>query len=156
MDSDVLPADLRGKVETMKTHSAQIRVEATHLDRGDHANWLAQLAIAEQVLDSFREQLGIGLEELQVRGFFLVMRKVNDVFYRKQLRLGDVLEARLTMWISRPISLGFRCLFSKDGEVATEMNWEMPLVCAQRGRPCKIPSWMVEIIGTEKPELLHL
>ncbi|MES3005644.1 MAG: thioesterase family protein [Patescibacteria group bacterium] len=137
----------------MKTYSTQIRVEAEHLDKGDHANWLAQLAIAQEVHFAFRNQLGLGLDEMKEKyNLFLVMANVKDVFYRRQLRLGDVLDVNITMWISRLTSLEFHCLFYKDGKVATEMSWVMPLVSVETERLCKIPQWMIEVIGTEKPE----
>lgn len=137
----------------MKTYSAQIRVEAMHLDKGDHANWLAQLAMAQEVHFSFRNQLGIGLEEMKEKyKLFFVMQNVKDVFYRKQLRLGDVVDVQLTMWISRPTSLEFRCIFYKEGKIATEMSWVMPLVSVETERLCRIPQWMIDIIGPEKPE----
>lgn len=137
----------------MKTYSTQLRVEAEHIDKGDHANWLAQLAIAQEVHFAFRNQLGIGLEELKEKHkLFLVMANVKDVSYRKQLQLGDMLDIHITMWISRLTSLEFRCFFYKDGKIATEMSWVMPLVSVETERLCKIPSWMTEVIGTEKPD----
>ncbi|MDQ5911912.1 MAG: hypothetical protein QG568_125 [Patescibacteria group bacterium] len=136
----------------MKIHSTQIRVEAKHLDKGDHANWLAQLAMAQEVHLAFRNQLGIGLEVMKEKyKLFFVMQNVKDVFYRSQLRLGDVLDVRLTMWISRPTSLEFHCIFYKEDKIATEMSWVMPLVSVETQRLCRIPQWMINIIGTEKP-----
>ncbi len=141
----------------MKTYSTQIRVEAEHLDKGDHANWLAQLAMAQEVHFAFRNQLGLGLEEMKDKHrLFLVMANVKDVSYRRQLRLGDILDVRITMWISRLTSLEFHCLFYKDEKVATEMSWVMPLVSVETERLCKIPQWMIDVIGSEKPGPSHL
>lgn len=138
----------------MTTYSVQVRIGVEHLDKGDHANWLAQLAIAQKVHHSLRDQLGFGLEEMkETHKLFLVMGNVKNVFYRKQLREGDVIDVQITVWISSRTTLEFHCLFYKDGKVATEMNWVMPLVSVETERPCKIPEWMVNIIGTEKPEI---
>ncbi len=141
----------------MKTYSTQVRVEAVHLDKGNHANWLAQLAMAQEVHFSLRDKLGLGLEEMKEKHkLFLVMANVKDVFYRKQLRKDDILDVQITVWISSRTSLEFHCLFYKDGKVATEMRWIMPLVSVETERLCKIPQWMIDVIGLEKPELHHL
>lgn len=139
----------------MKTYSTQIRVEATHLDKGDHANWLVQLAIAQEVHLTFRDQLGLGLEYMkETHKLFLVMGTAQQS-YRIQLRERDVFEVNMTMWVSSRTTLGFHCLFRKDERVATEMSWVMPLVSAETERLCKIPQWMIDIIGLEKPEINH-
>lgn len=138
---------------SMKTYSTQITVGAEHLDKGDHANWLAQLAIAEKVHFELRDMLGIGLDTLmEGHGLFLVMHKISDVFYRRQLRCGDIIDVSITVWISGPTRLEFHCLFYKDEKISTEMSWVMPLVSMESERLCKIPQWMIEIIGTENPE----
>ena len=136
----------------MKTYSTTITVEAEHLDKGDHANWRSQLGIAEDVHHAFRDQIGIGLERLKEQHrLFLVMRHVRDVFYRQQLRLGDVITVTMTLWIASRTAVEFHCLFHKEERVATEMSWVMPLVSSTSERPTKIPDWMIEIIGLEKP-----
>lgn len=140
----------------MKTYSTLWQVEAKHIDKGDHANWIAQLTIAQEAHCTFRDQLGIGVDFLkETHGIFFVMANVKDVSYRRQLRLGDTFDVAMTMWISRTTSLEFHCLFYKDEKVATEMSWVMPLVSMETERPCKIPQWMIEIIGTEKPKSFH-
>lgn len=136
----------------MKTYSTQFTVGAEHLDKGDHANWLRQLAIAEDMHHSFRATLGIGLELMkEEHGLFLVMGHVKDVYYRKQLRRGDVVDAEITAWISSRASLEFHCLFRIAGQTVTEMSWVMPLVSFDSEGLCKIPPWMTDIIGSEKP-----
>lgn len=140
---------------SMKTYSTQVRVEAEHLDKGDHANWLAQLAIAQEVHFAFRDQLGLGLEDMKVKyKLFLVMGTAQQA-WRKQLREGDMVDIHITVWISSRSTLGFQCLFQKDEKMVTEMSWVMPLVSVQTERLCKIPQWMVDIIGSEKPDFVH-
>ena len=137
----------------MKTFSTQVRVGAEHIDRGNHANWRAQLAIVEDVHFSLRQELGLGLEQLRENcDLFLMMYNVKDIFYRKELRLGDMIDVEIVMWISGRTCLEFRCLFKKDREIATEMSWVMPLVSVNNGRPHKIPQWMIDAIGVEKPD----
>ena len=137
----------------MKTYSTQRRVEEKHIDKGNHANWLSQLRIAEEVQFAFRDELGIGLETLQEKhGLFLVMRTVSDVHYCRELRLGDTVNIMMTMWVLRPVSFGFECIFRKGNDVVTTMQWEMPLISATTGKVCLIPHWIKESIGLEKPE----
>lgn len=139
----------------MKTLSTKVTVGAEHIDIGDHANWIAQLKIAQDAHFAIRKTLGLELEKLKIEHeLFFVMSHVKNISYHRELRLGDTLDVRITMWISRPTSLEFHCLFYKeDGVVATKMNWVMPLTSTKTRRICKIPAWIVEIIGTEKPEL---
>ncbi len=141
----------------MKTYSARRKVEKEHIDEGNHANWRAQLAIAEEVHFAFREGLGFGLDELQTKGLFLVMRNVKDVEYLRQLRLGDILNIQMMMWVYTRCRLGFHCTFEKQGDekVATEMLWEMTLISEETERPLKIPDWMANAIGREIPEVLQ-
>lgn len=141
-------------VRTLKAvYLTQFTVESKHLDRGDHANWLQQLAVAEQIHHAFREALGLSLDTLQVEHkLFLVMGLVEKVRYKRQLRLADVVEAKLNMWVAKDRkSLRFSCSFSKllKGKVkpATEMSWTMPLM-SDKGRSIEIPQWMIDIIET--------
>ncbi len=130
----------------MKTYSTQFRVEEAHLDKGNHMNWLAQLAIAQELHFQFREELGLGLEELQTKhNLFLVMGVVKDVTYRRQLRCGDIVDVEMTMSILSLTRLEFHCTFRIHGQTATEMSWVMPLVSGER--PAKIPMWMTTIIN---------
>ena len=136
----------------MRTYSTQRTVAAEHIDKGDHANWIAQLAIAQEVHFDFRDTLGLGLDALKNEyKLFLVMGSVKDVSYRKQLRLGDVLDIEIRVWIPRQTCLEFSCVFKSHGKIATEMSWVMPLVSMESERLCKIPQWMTDIIGIEKP-----
>ncbi|TAK58150.1 hypothetical protein EPO17_00245 [Patescibacteria group bacterium] len=137
----------------MKTYSTQFRVEAEHLDSGNHANWLIQFKVAQNVHFAFRELLDIGLERLKEKHeLFLVMRTVKDVTFHRQLRLDDLVGIHMTMWVSSRTTLEFRCCFYTGEKLATEMSWIMPLVSTKTGRPCKIPSWMIDTIGADKPE----
>ncbi|MEI8062153.1 MAG: thioesterase family protein [bacterium] len=135
----------------MKTYSTHLVVEAEHLDEGEHAGFLAQQAMAKNAHSAMREQLGLGLMEMKERhSLFLVMRTVG-INYHSQLCLGEELDIEITMWISRPTCLAFYCTLRRDGKVTTKMGWEMALVNNSTKRPCTIPDWMREKVGTETP-----
>ena len=136
----------------MKTYSSLLWVEAKYLDKGKHANWIKQLEIAQEQHFALRENLGLGLEYLKdVHGLFLVIRTVRQQ-YHDQLRLDDVCEIETTVWVSGYASLEFTCVFFKDKKIVTEMSWIMPLVSMKTDGLVKIPLWMKDAIGPEKPE----
>lgn len=137
----------------MKTYSTQFRVEAEHLDKGDHVNWLVQLKVAQNAHFAFRELLDLGLEILKEKhGLFLIMRAVKNVTFHRQLRLDDLVDVHVTMWISSLTTIEFQCFFYQKGALATEMSWVMPLISVKTRRLCKIPPWMIATIGNKKPE----
>lgn len=134
----------------MRTYTARVRVEPKHLDAGDHVNGLAQLKIAEDVHFALRDEVGLGLECLQLQhGLFLVMGRIYEVAYHRQLRLDELIEVRLTMWAARATCFDFTADFFLDDRCASTMRWTMPLVSTSNGRICRIPAWMFEIVGAE-------
>jgi acyl-CoA thioesterase FadM len=148
----------------MRTHCTDLRVEAAHIDAGDHANWLAQLRIAQDAHFALRDEVGLGLDFLKSRhGLFLVMGRIHDVTFHRQLRLHDRVEVRLKMWRSRATCFELSAELLHDGHSASTMSWTMPLVSMTTGRLCRIPQWMVDIVGDERPvvptvedETLHI
>jgi acyl-CoA thioesterase FadM len=132
----------------MQTYSTQRTVRKEHLDEGEHANWLQQLAIAQDVQYEFRKKLGFELDFLKnEHKMFFVMGKLKDVSWRRQLRLGDVIDIEMTVWVASRSSLEYKCVYRIDGQIATEMHWVMPLISMERNKPVGIPEWIKEIVG---------
>lgn len=139
----------------MKTCTIRRRIEVEHIDSGNHANWLAQLKIAQECHFTLRDQLGLGLDCLKKEhDLFLVMRKVEEVEYLHQIRLGQEVDVEITMFIAGKVRLGFFCEFKLAGKVVTKMQWFMPLIILSTDRPARIPDWIRAIIGDKIP--LHL
>jgi acyl-CoA thioesterase FadM len=130
----------------------KLRVEAAHIDAGEHVNWLAQLRIAQDVHFALRDEAGLGLDSLKARhGLFLVMGRIHDVSFHRQLRLNDVIEVHLKMWRSRATCFELSAEIRHDGRSASTMSWTMPLVSIATGRLCRIPQWMIDVVGDESP-----
>lgn len=125
-----------------------MRIQEKHIDSGDHANWLAQLAIAQECHFALRDELGFGLDQLKEHGLFLVMRKVSDVEYLSQLRLGDEIDVATTVLLERRIGLDFSCEFKLGGEVVTRMKWFMPLINQVTNSVARIPPWIMEKVNS--------
>jgi len=129
----------------MRTYSTQVKVEPAHLDAGNHVNWLAQLKITERVHFALREEIGLGIELLKSDyGLFLVMGRIHDCAYQRQLRAGDLIDIEMRMWRSRPTCFEFTASLSCRGQSAAVFRWTMPLVALATGRICVIPEWMVD------------
>lgn len=142
-----VPAYLyRFEVCNPRTYETQVVIEQQHIDRGNHANWKEQLGIAELLHLEFRKESGISEDDLFTQGgLFLVMRVVENTTYYRQLRLGEVVTAKIEMSKSGPCSFKCQCIFLSGKKVATEFNWTMVLIRGER--PVKIPKWMMEAIG---------
>ena len=138
----------------MKTFNSQFRVESSHIDRGNHANWRAQLAVAEEIHFNVRERhYDLGLELLrQNHNLFLVIQKQSAIYLR-QLLLGDVVDVSTTISIVRPTVLRFDFMFLKDKQIATEISWLMSFVSADAGKPRKSPEWVTVAIGPGEPSI---
>lgn len=146
---------------TMRTFNTTVTIEEKHLDAGQHANWLQQiyiaimqLQIAVEVHFMFRKKLGIGLETLlSEHHLFLVMRKVENVEYFRELELGDEVTVVMIMGQYSQTRIFFRAEFSVGGKVATRMMWVMPLVkkdpATGQSRPCRLPEWMIQILNEQ-------
>jgi acyl-CoA thioesterase FadM len=137
----------------MREHVVQVKVEPAHIDAGNHVNWLAQLQIAQAAHFALREQLGLGLEPLKTRhGLFLVMGRIHDVAYHRQMRLGEVIDVRIRIWPSRSTCLELSAELVCGGRLAATMSWTMPLISMATGRLCRIPAWMLEAVGAGESE----
>jgi acyl-CoA thioesterase FadM len=137
----------------MRSRSTRVRVSAEHVDAGNHLNWLAQLRIVQEVHFELRDELGLGLDLLKSRhGLFLVMGRIHEVAYQRQLRFNDLIDVRVTIWPSRPTCFELTAEIVSEGRLASSMNWTMPLVTMATGRLSRIPVWMIEAVGSEIPE----
>jgi acyl-CoA thioesterase FadM len=137
----------------MRTLSKEMRVGAEQVDAGDHLNWLAQFTIVQEVHFALRDELGLGLDALKSRhGVFLVMGKISEVTFRRQLRLNDPMGVRVTIWAARATCFEFVAEILSAGHVASTMRWTMPLISMATGRLCRIPPWMLDAIGAAKPQ----
>jgi acyl-CoA thioesterase FadM len=127
-----------------------MRVEPHQVDAGEHVNWLAQLKVVEAVHFALREELGLGLDALKDKhGLFLVMGRIDEVTYRRQVRVNDLIEVSVKIWPSRATCFELSAEIVSEGRLASTMRWTMPLVSMATGRPCRIPSWMIEVVGAE-------
>jgi acyl-CoA thioesterase FadM len=137
----------------MRAHSMHIRVAAEQVDGGDHLNWLAQLQLVQEAHFALRDELGLGLDALKEQhGLFLVMGRIHEVTYRRQLRLHDAVEVRVRLWPSRATCFELDAELVSGGRIAATMRWMMPLISMATGRPCRIPAWMLEAVGAGAPD----
>jgi acyl-CoA thioesterase FadM len=129
----------------MKILSTTAKVEAKHLDARKHANFLQQQIIAYEATSAQLARLGVDLNILDKQGLTFVMWKVHGILYCKQLKLDDVIDIQIEVWVSGPTRLDLHYTSHHNGKLAMEASWTMPLLHA--GRPKRIPDWIVDIIG---------
>ena len=112
-----------------------------HIDAGNHANWIAQLKIAEDIHFQIRRDLGLDLETLKIKDMFLVMGTQNGRWL-DQIRLCDEIQIEMSVWVYSRTRLGFHAIFKKDNKVLTELDWVMPLIKISTGKPIAIPEYI--------------
>ncbi len=121
---------------------------AKHIDEGGHANWRAQLEIAEECHFRLREELGLEIERLSCQSkLFLVMREVYDVKYSGQLRLGDEIKISISVSVEKKSGLTFSCEFKKDDKPVTQIKWFMAVLDQTKNRAVRVPQWMSEKVA---------
>lgn len=138
----------------MKTHTTQFVVAQEHIDGGGHFNTVIQIVCAYRLHDELRALLGLSLEFLRdTHDLMLIMSWIKDIRYRSQVYEGAHVDATISIWIESRIAFGFKCVYSHNGRIATEMCWLMPLSSITTKKIVRIPTWIIDIIGPEKPEV---
>jgi acyl-CoA thioester hydrolase len=127
----------------MLTGETTIRVRYAETDRMGllhHANYLVYF---EQARTDLLRQLGGNYKELEDRGFFLVITKV-EVRYRSPAHYDDLLTIRTTVTRTSPVRLEHKYeVFRPDGKLAAE--GATTLACVDRdGKLQAMPGWLSE------------
>ena len=124
----------------MLSGEIQIRVRYAETDRMGllhHANYLVYF---EQARTELLRAAGGNYKELEDRGFFLVLSKV-EVKYRSPAYYDDVLTIRTTLTRTGPIRLEHKYeVFRPDGKLVAEGT--TTLACVDRaGKLQPMPDW---------------
>ncbi|HVL15915.1 MAG TPA: thioesterase family protein [Gemmata sp.] len=126
----------------MLTGEIQIRVRYAETDRMGllhHANYLVYF---EQARTELLRQLGVSYKDLEDRGFFLVIAKV-EIKYRAPAHYDDVLTIRTTVTRTSAVRLEHRYEATRDGAVICEGT--TTLACVDRdGKLQAMPEWLVD------------
>ncbi len=125
----------------MKTFLTAQTISSQHIDAGDHANWLAQLKIAEDIHFKIRQNIGLDIETLKIKDMFLVMG-TQSTRWINQIRLDEKIQIEMSIWVYSRTRLGFHAIFTRDGKVLTELDWIMPLIKISTGKPIAIPEYI--------------
>jgi acyl-CoA thioester hydrolase len=125
----------------MPTGDIQIRVRYAETDRMGllhHANYLVYF---EQARTELLRAAGGNYKELEDRGYFLVLTKV-EVKYRSPAYYDDLLTIRTTLTRTGPIRLEHRYeVFREDGKLVAE--GATTLACVDRaGKLQPMPDWL--------------
>lgn len=131
----------------MKTFLTSQTISSQHIDEGNHANWLAQLKIAEDVHFQIRQNIGLDLETLKTKDMFLVMG-MQSGHWINQIRLGEEIQIEMSIWVYSRTRLGFHAIFRRGVKVLTELDWMMPLIKISTGKPIAIPEYIKSKIET--------
>jgi acyl-CoA thioester hydrolase len=127
---------------TMLSGEIQIRVRYAETDRMGllhHANYLVYF---EQARTELLRTRGVAYKDLEDRGFFLVIAKV-EIKYRAPAHYDDVLTIRTTVTRTTPVRLEHRYEVFRDGSLICEGS--TTLACVDReGKLQPMPSWLVE------------
>ena len=127
----------------MVTGEIQIRVRYAETDQMGllhHANYLVYF---EQARTELLRQSGGNYKDLEDRGFFLVISKV-EVKYKSPAYYDDVLTIRTTVTRATPVRLEHRYeVFRPGGKLVAE--GATTLACVDReGRLQAMPTWLSE------------
>ena len=120
----------------------QIRVRYAETDRMGllhHANYLVYF---EQARTELLRARGVAYKDLEDRGFFLVIAKV-EIKYRAPAHYDDVLTVRTTVTRTTPVRLEHRYEVFRDGSLICEGF--TTLACVDRdGKLQAMPEWLTE------------
>lgn len=126
----------------MMTGEIQMRVRYAETDRMGllhHANYLVYF---EQARTELLRTLGVSYKDLEDRGFFLVIAKV-DLRYRSPAHYDDVLTVRTTVTRTSPVRLEHRYEVFREGALICEGS--TTLACVDRGGKLQpMPDWLVD------------
>ena len=126
----------------MLSGEIQIRVRYAETDRMGllhHANYLVYF---EQARTELLRARGVAYKDLEDRGFFLVIAKV-EIKYRAPAHYDDVLTVRTTVTRTTPVRLEHRYEVFRDGALICEGF--TTLACVDRdGKLQAMPEWLTE------------
>ena len=126
----------------MLSGEIQIRVRYAETDRMGllhHANYLVYF---EQARTELLRTRGVAYKDLEDRGFFLVIAKV-EIKYRAPAHYDDVLMIRTTVTRTTPVRLEHRYEVFRDGSLICEGS--TTLACVDReGKLQPMPEWLTE------------
>jgi len=125
----------------MLTGETTIRVRYAETDRMGllhHANYLVYF---EQARTDLLRGMGVTYKELEDRGYFLVIAKL-DVKYRSPAYYDDLLTIRTTVTRTSPVRLEHKYeVFRSDGSLICEGN--TTLACVDKaGKIQPMPDWL--------------
>jgi acyl-CoA thioester hydrolase len=125
----------------MLTGEIQIRVRYAETDRMGllhHANYLVYF---EQARTELLRSLGGNYKELEDRGYYLVIHKV-EVKYRYPAHYDDLLTVRTTLTKASPVRLEHRYeVFDPDGKLCAEGSTTLACVDGS-GKLQAMPDWL--------------
>lgn len=124
----------------MRSGEITIRVRYAETDRMGllhHANYLIYF---EQARTELLRGLGITYKELEDRGFYLVVAKL-DVKFRKPVHYDDLLTIRTTETKASPVRLEHQYEVFRNGELCCIGTTTLGCVDAQ-GRIQAMPDWL--------------
>jgi acyl-CoA thioester hydrolase len=126
----------------MLSGEIQIRVRYAETDRMGllhHANYLVYF---EQARTELLRARGVAYKDLEDRGYFLVIAKV-EIKYRAPAHYDDVLTIRTTVTRTTPVRLEHRYEVFRDGAMICE--GATTLACVDRdGKPQAMPQWLLD------------
>ena len=125
----------------MTTGEIQIRVRYAETDRMGllhHANYLVYF---EQARTELLRSLGGNYRELEDRGYYLVISKV-EVKYRHPAHYDEVLTVRTTLTRASPVRLEHRYeVFNPEGKLCAEGSTTLACV-DESGKLQPMPDWL--------------
>ena len=126
----------------MTTGEIQVRVRYAETDRMGllhHANYLVYF---EQARTELLRSAGGNYKELEDRGYYLVISKV-EVRYKYPAHYDDVLTIRTTVTRATPVRLEHRYEVFRDGTLLADGS--TTLACVDRaGKLQAMPEWLTE------------
>jgi acyl-CoA thioester hydrolase len=126
----------------MLTGEIQVRVRYAETDRMGllhHANYLVYF---EQARTELLRTLGATYKDMEDRGYFLVVAKV-EVRYRSPAHYDDVLTIRTTVTRTSPVRLEHRYEVLRDGTPVAEGSSTLACVDVD-GKLRAMPEWLVD------------
>ena len=121
-----------------KSDSGSLR-ETDRMGLLHHANYLVYF---EQARTELLRARGVAYKDLEDRGFFLVIAKV-EIKYRAPAHYDDVLTIRTTVTRTTPVRLEHRYEVFRDGALICEGS--TTLACVDReGKLQAMPEWLTE------------
>jgi len=127
----------------MQTGEIQIRVRYAETDRMGllhHANYLVYF---EQARTELLRTSGVSYKELEDKGFFLVIAKV-EIKYKTPAHYDDLLTIRTTVVRTTPVRLEHKYEMFREGNVLV-CEGLTTLACVDRaGKLQAMPGWLTE------------